>query len=728
ISLRSVALRGPVLQRAAEMAREREDLQWLQTAVFLQTAQDVTYGRVLDAGDLSLARDHDAIVVRHRDRLMPVSARSLTETFGTENPSDEALARVTSAPDDLHDLLELQHYRLAHWRTGGRELNYRRFFAINDLAALRVEDEEVFEAVHGFVLRLVRGGKVGGLRIDHIDGLLRPQEYLERVRRRAPDVYIVVEKILEHAEELPETWPVEGTTGYDFLNRVGGLFVDPAAEKPLTDFYAEFVGKRSGLAEVRREKKLRLMHDELAADVERLTDLFVLICELRRNYRDYTRHDLRQVLREVAAAFPVYRSYVDDKTGRVTPQDERVIDKAVDRARKVSAGIADELLDFLRDLLLLRYDGLPEHELAMRFQQLTGAVMAKGVEDTLFYTFNRFIPLNEVGGDPGSFGVSLGEFHLANARTQRAWPKTMLATSSHDTKRSEDVRARLSLLSEVPDRWTAAVLRWSEMNQKHRRGDAPDRNIEYLLYQTLVGAWPLEADRLIAFVVKAAKEAREHTSWIDPSPGYDDALRAFVEGTLADEEFVSDLQDFVRPLIDPGRVNSLAQTLLKLTSPGVPDIYQGCELWDLSLVDPDNRRPVNYGVRRALLRAIKDAEPGDVMARADEGAPKLYLIFHALKARADLSGSFGARGDYQPLTPDGSKADHVVAYLRGENVIAVAPRLVLALKAGWGDTTLVLPDGRWDDVLGSWSWSGTVRLDELLGRFPVALLLRRGPG
>jgi (1->4)-alpha-D-glucan 1-alpha-D-glucosylmutase len=351
--------------------------------------------------------------------------------------------------------------------------------------------------------------------------------------------------------------------------------------------------------------------------------------------------------------------------------------------------------------------------------------MAKGVEDTAFYCFNRLVALNEVGGDPGRFGVSVEEFHRESAEAQARWPRTMLATSTHDTKRGEDVRARLALLSEIPERWSAAVQRWAAMNEPRRRGEWPDRNTEYLLYQTLVGAWPIDAERVVAYMEKAAREAKVHTSWTDPHAPYEDALRGFIVDVLADEEFCGDLERFVATLVEPGRITSLAQTLVKLTAPGVPDLYQGTELWTLTLVDPDNRTPVDYGLRRRLLDELEDMTPEEIWRRIDEGLPKLWVIRQALAVRRRRPELFGARGDYRPLEPRGARARHVIAFMRGESAITVAPRLVLGLGGDWGDTSLELPAGRWrNELTGEAVTGGPVRLADLLPQFPVALLIK----
>ena len=415
------------------------------------------------------------------------------------------------------------------------------------------------------------------MRVDHPDGLRDPEQYFKRLHEACPRAWIVAEKILEPGERLPESWPIAGTTGYDFIYRVNSLFVDPAAETALTSFYGEFTGEPTDYAAIVREKKHFALREILGSDLNRLTALFVDICERHRRHRDYTRHELHEALREVIACFPVYRTYVRAEAGIVTDEDVRTITGVIDAAKANRPDLDSDLLDFLGAILLLRRRGKLETELVMRLQQLTGPVMAKSVEDTAFYNFHRLISLNEVGGDPGHFGFSIDEFHAACSEAQRRWPTAMLASSTHDTKRSEDVRARINLLSEIPDRWSAAVNRWAELNHRYRRDDLPDRNAEYLLYQTLVGAWPIETDRLLAYMEKASREAKTHTSWTNPNPIYEDALRAFIEGIMSHSPFTTDLEQFVKPLIEPGRINSLAQTLFKLTAPGVPDFYQGTE-------------------------------------------------------------------------------------------------------------------------------------------------------
>lgn len=679
------------------------------------------YGRVLQAGDITLRRNDGRFTIHYFEHILPVAPESLDAV-------PEEVEQINADPGALGSLLDRQHYRLAFWQTASQDLNYRRFFDINTLIGLRIENPDVFAATHQRILDWVRDGTVDGLRIDHPDGLRDPEKYLNRLAAATGRVWVVVEKILESGERLPPAWATAGTTGYDFLNRLTGLFVDPAGEAPLTELYRELTGEPTDYQQVVIAKKHQVLRDVLGADLNRLTALFVQVCERHPRHRDYTRAQLSEALREVIASFPVYRSYLRGPQCPIDPQDQAHITGAIADAAAQRPGLDPDLFGFLGDLLLLRTDPapeLPELELVLRFQQLTGPVMAKGVEDTAFYTYNRFVALNDVGGDPGRFGLRPAEFHQACQEAYREWPTAMLASSTHDTKRSEDVRARLVLLSEMPSTWAQAVRRWAAHNERHRVAGWPDRNAEYLLYQVLVGAWPLPAERATAYMEKAAKEAKQHTSWTEPNPTYDEALGSFTKAVLADEEFSADLAGFVSPLVWPGRVTSLAQTLIKLTVPGVPDIYRGTELWDLSLVDPDNRRPVNYDQRRALLATVRSAGLEEILARTEEGLPKLFVVHHALQLRRERPAAF-LDGTYDPLRTAGAHADRVVAFSRSGQVVTVTPRLVLGLADGWDGTTVTLPPGRWHDRLsGQDVDGGTVAVRTLLGRFPVALLETR---
>lgn len=756
------------------------DVEWdhpeakLRNTVLLPVLGD-HYGRVLEKRELRLERESGRFIIRYHDQVFPVSPRSLdtllakaaqqcgSDDLGfiadalerlppstaidriavqrrhrdkevlhgqlarlcTERPEvgaavDLVIEEMNADPDQLDALIERQNYRLAFWRTAGRELGYRRFFDINTLVGLCAEDERVFADTHALILQWLEEGILDGLRVDHPDGLRDPEQYFDRLHSACPRAWIVAEKILEPGEELPQTWPIAGTSGYDFMYRVNNLLADPAGEQPLTRIYAHFTGEATDFPTLMREKKHLVMREVLGSDVNRLTALFVDICERHRRHRDYTRHELHEVLREVIAWLPVYRTYVKAQSGQITDSDLDTITNTLAAAKNNRPDLDGDLFDFFRDILLLRVRGDLESELVMRFQQITGPVMAKGVEDTAFYCFNRLVSLNEVGGDPGKLGLSLEEFHEACRKSQALWPRSMLATSTHDTKRSEDVRARINLLSEIPEKWGEALSRWANHNERYRADGFPDRNIEYLMYQTLVGAWPIDANRAVAYMEKASREAKTNTSWTNPNPVYDRALAGFVECTLNDAEFTADLQEFVKPLVEPGRINSLAQTLLKLTAPGIPDFYQGTELWDLSLVDPDNRRPVDYDLRLRLVSDLDGMKAEEVLERTEEGLPKLWVIRQALKLRS--GGLCAPESSYRAIYARGAKADHVVAFARGERAITVAPRFTMKLAGNWGDTTIGLPPGLWLNHFTEEILQNEAGLGALLKRFPVALL------
>jgi len=803
------------------------------------------YGRVLDRREITLHHERGEFTIRYFDNALPVSLRSLSGLIGAaarharsddlafiatalhrlpvatrtdragmvERHRDtavlrrqlvrlldeipevgpaiaEAVAAVNADVEALDELLENQNYRIAFWRTAGRELGYRRFFDINTLVGLRIEDESVFADTHALVLGWLRNGVIDGLRVDHPDGLRDPEQYFERLAVASGGAWIVAEKILEVGEELPSSWPVAGTTGYDRLALIGGLFVDPAGEEPLTTAYGELTGAPTDWDAVRHEAKAYAVREILAADVSRLTHLLAEICESRRHQRDRTRHELAEALRELLTAFEVYRTYVRADVGLVRPADVEHVEAALAEVAERRPGTDADLLAFLGDLLLLRLPdpGPLEREFTMQFQQLSGPAMAKGVEDTAFYRFTRLLALDEVGVDPSRFGVGVAEFHATNARVHERWPTSMTTLSTHDTKRSADVRARLALLSEVPETWAAALGRWIDASAKLWPGGAADRPTQHLLFQTLVGAWPIDAERAGAYLGKATKEAKVSTTWTEPDADFDAGRDAFVEAVLGDEGLVDDIEAFVAPLVEPGRINALAQALLALTVPGVPDTYQGNELYDLSLVDPDNRRPVDFARRRALLAELgpplaagsagdQTAQPEgagaawaglgpeELLARDDEGLPKLRVTRDALHLRRRRPELFGAgeAGAYLPLEATGAEADHVVAFTRGGSVAAVVPRLVLglvprvadaagvgsahaagvgmpgttpgpavgdahAVAGAWTDTTVPLPPGTWTDlVTGAVVAGGDVPVADLLGRFPVALL-ERSPG
>ena len=671
--------------------------------------------------------DYASLTQRHRDKEV---IRGLLERLFHEVPFiaeaiDAVIADVNRDVNRLDEILEQQNYRLAFWRTAEQDLGYRRFFDVNTLVGLRMENSKVFADTHALIFCWLREGVLDGIRIDHPDGLRDPRRYFERLREEAREVWIVAEKILEPGESFRSEWPIDGTTGYEYLNQAAGLFVDGENEEEFTNIYSDLTGEPVDYAAVCRDKKHRVLRDLLGSDVNRLTTLFSDICECHRDRRDYTRHDAIRALREFVACFPVYRTYVVPDRNELTAEDERYISEAIAASKANRQEIDPELFDFIQDILLLRVRGAMESEFVMRFQQFTGPAMAKGVEDTVFYCYNRLVSLNEVGGDPGRFGVSPEGFHEFCVETQRSHPRTMLASSTHDTKRSEDVRARISLLSEIPGAWRSAVERWRKMNAKHQTNGCPDRNTEYFLYQTMVGAWPISVERLSAYMEKATREAKQQTSWLSPNQDFEDATRNFIEGLYKDKKFLADFEAFVQPLVEPGRINSLSQLLLKLTAPGIPDLYQGTELWDLSLVDPDNRRPVDYDLRRRLLAELPRLSVEQVRKRMDEGLPKLWTVYHALCARRDHPEAFSDSGEYTPLFAEGPAKGHVVAYKRGENVVVITPRLPLKLSGHWRGTSIELPQGRWRNRLtGAVYDSGRIAVEKLLALFPVALLIK----
>ncbi len=672
--------------------------------------------------------DYSRLTQRHRDKevIRTLLGRLFSEVPFIADAVDQTLKAVNKQPDRLSEILEAQNYRLAYWRAAEQDLGYRRFFDVNTLVGLRMEDPQVFADTHALILRWLREGVLDGIRVDHPDGLLDPRQYFDRLREQAPDVWILGEKILEPGEKLRRDWPIDGTTGYDYLNEAGGLFIDSRNQEEITKIYADFTGESTDYAAICRERKHKVLRDLLGSDVNRLTNALKEICEAHRDHRDYTRQDLNRAIRELVACFPVYRTYVVPAREEIDEDDVRYVNEAVNAAKNNRPDLDAELFDFIRDILLMKVRGEKEAGFVLRFQQFTGPAMAKGVEDTVFYSYNRLTSLNEVGGDPGRFGVSPEDFHRFCQETQKNFPKTMLASSTHDTKRSEDVRARISLLSEIPQQWAEALDCWSKMNAASKSDGMPDPNTEYLIYQTLIGAWPIDKDRLLAYMQKAVREAKQQTSWLAPNKTFEEALQKFIEGLCQNSAFISALDRFVKPLIAPGRINSLACVLLKLTSPGIPDIYQGTELWDLSLVDPDNRRPVDYQLRRRLLAEFPRLDVEQVTSRSDHGLPKLWTVRHALQARYDRAQSFGESGEYHPLAARGAKAAHVIAYMRGGNVIVVVPRLVIGLGGNWGDTTLDLPQGAWQNRLtGDVEAEASLSMNKLLGRFPVALLIKQ---
>jgi (1->4)-alpha-D-glucan 1-alpha-D-glucosylmutase len=716
--------------------------------------------------------------------------------------------------DLLDDLLDAQSYRLSSWRVASDEINYRRFFDINELAALSMEKPEVFTAAHALIMKLLREGHVTGLRIDHPDGLYDPREYLKRLQlhyalqvaadiaangsqplpadwesiegplgealgdalKRRP-LYVVVEKILGKDEPLPEDWPVAGTSGYDFAHALNDLFVEQINVRALTRLYQQWTGMTTPLRDLVYQKKYLTLEVSLASELQMLAHRLDRLSENNRWSRDFTLNNLRRALHEVIACFEVYRTYISGPD--ISQRDKRIIERAVEQAKRRNPVLSVALFDFVRDVLLLRF---PEGESAElraeqvqfvgKFQQLTAPVMAKGFEDTAFYVYNRLISLNEVGGDPGQFGASLEVFHERNLARLREHPRALSATATHDTKRGEDARARINVLSEMPGEWKRAIARWHLLNRKYRQTidelRVPGRNEEYFFYQTLIGAWPSPppatpeqmkefTDRLLLYMQKAIHEAKEHTSWVNPNPTYDEGVRRFVARVLDSDKnarFLADFSAFHNEVDHYAIFNTLSQALLKIDSPGVPDIYQGTELRDFSFVDPDNRRAVDYAARRQLLTEFDAGVTKNVSGLTAEllesrmdGRIKLYVLSRALRCRRDHPGLF-SDGDYLPAMAADPFADNVCAFVRrqqGATALVAAPRLLrrvvqpgeVPLGEFWRDAVLFLPADvtprRWRDV-----FAGTlleieerdgrpcVALAKVFGQFPVALLLAEG--
>ena len=745
----------------------------------------------------------ERIIERQREKEV---ARARLARLAEESPViarhiEDAVRVVNGTPGNpesfnaLHELLEAQAYRLSYWRTASHEINYRRFFDINTLAGLRVEDPAVFDATHALLSQLLADGTVKAVRIDHPDGLFDPKRYFEMLQDLASrslsaqgatsskPLYVVAEKILSGRERLPGSWPVHGTTGYNFLNDLNGIYIDTSQARRVRRVYAKLTGNDQPFDDVLYNSKRLIMLTAMSSELNVLAHMLDRIAESNRKSRDFTLESLRDVIREVVACFPVYRTYVDEH-GWLT-DDRAVVEQALSRARRRNPAMEASLFDFFREVMLPRdpADSAPAAEgdrrggyppadaaearerlrFAMKLQQYTGPVQAKGLEDTAFYRYNVLLSVNEVGGDPSRIGRSVENFHETNLYRAAEWPAEMLATATHDTKLGEDVRARINVISELPDEWGREVARWMRTNRLHRRtaqGDpAPDKNDEYRFYQALLGAWPVElpaestdaprelVERMSAYMLKAAREAKVHTSWLTTNQAYEEALVGFVDGVLSGSggaRFLPAFLPFQRRIATVGVINSLSQVLLKLASPGVPDFYQGCDLWDLSLVDPDNRRPVDFGLRQRLLDNMSD-DFDEMLANWQDGRVKLRVTTAGLRLRQELPHVF-VGGDYLPLTVETSVLGQAVALARvsgDEAVIAVAPRLCARMVDEqrpvplggdcWKTSRVLLPEplrGRTfrDAITGAeirptlTSDSGWIFLGQAFEKLPVALL------
>ena len=730
----------------------------------------------------------ESSTVAERDREKTVASERLAALVA-KSPAikthiEENVRRFNGRPgtpqsfDLLHHLLDLQPYRLSYWKTAIHEINYRRFFDINELAGIRMEDPEVFDATHALVCELTGKKLVTGLRLDHVDGLFDPKQYFSRLQEHCCSgdgpLYVVVEKILSTGESLRRDWAVHGTTGYEFLNDVAGLFVDPASAAELHKLYVRFTGRSRRFADLVYESKKLIVTTSMASELNVLAHELNRISESDRNYRDFTLDSLQDGLREVVACFAVYRSYFTAEG--YDNFDERAVDVAMTEALRRNPVLEPSMFAFIRQMLLPQIEpGLAEEDyrrrvrFAMKFQQYTGPVQAKGVEDTAFYRYGPLISLNEVGGEPARFGRSVAEFHEINRKRREYWPLSMLCTSTHDTKRGEDARCRISVLSEMPEEYRSALARWARINAGLKAlvyGDpAPDRANEYLYYQALLGAWPPEAgdpappqliERMQEYMLKAVKEEKIHTSWIHPVAQYDDAVRDFVRRTLTGphgKRFLRYFLPFQRRIAAAGAVNSLAQLVLKTASPGVSDFYQGTELWDLDLVDPDNRRPVDYARRSALLQNVWPLLEGNcdptfwkrsltaMLSNWPSGELKLFCTAVALNLRRRSNQLF-LYGDYIPLAALGERKEHVVAFGRQSGrdlAIAIVPRLTARFctvtrpfpvgEACWKNTAVALPPAmrqrRYRNLFTGESFSSSQRVAvaKVLSALPISLLI-----
>ena len=724
---------GGLLQDVGESSEEGVEFLSILTAIRHLP------GRIAVTPDLRAERDREKEVIKRRLAALTGASPPVLAHIRRVVASFNGVAGHSHSFDALDALLAAQVYRLSQWRVAGEEINYRRFFDINELAAIRMEDPRVFDRAHALVFDLLARGTVDGVRIDHVDGLFDPGDYLHRLQSRAgelrPDafssgrLYLIVEKILSRDEPLPPDWPIAGTTGYEFLVAVNGLFVDGRNERALTSVYEQFTRLRDPYREIVYRGKALVLALSMASELNVLASQLNRFSERNRHYRDFTLNSLSQAIREIIACFPVYRTYVNGRETKVSDRDRSYIERAVREAKRRNPNRPHGVYDFVRDLLLKKASYIPDSErdehlrFIGKFQQVTSPVTAKGIEDTALYIYNRLASLNEVGGEPDHFGTTPAALHAWLTERAQRWPHGLSTTSTHDTKRSEDVRARLNVLSEIPGAWKQAAARWARLNRRARTmidGQSyPSRNEEYLFYQILLGSWPpgpldesIERQyvaRVVAYMQKAMREAKVFSSWLNPSEPHEQAMTRFVETTLSPEQtaFRTDFLDFQSRIAQLGIWNSLAQLTIKICAPGVPDFYQGSEIWDFSLVDPDNRRPVDYARRRALLAVIdRGLQTGDraafatqLMTHPGHDRVKLYATASLLRFRRDRRELFDG-ADYHAATAAGAHREHVFAFTRSlgdRHVLVAVPRLVAALAPDgtpplgervWGDTTV----------------------------------------
>jgi (1->4)-alpha-D-glucan 1-alpha-D-glucosylmutase len=699
-------------------------------------------------GEITLAFDGGVFKIKYAGLEFPVNRKSDQKLF-QEKEAEQTVKRYNSNPELLAGLLSEQFYALTFWKDALREINYRRFFDILDLIGVRIEEQAVFEETQRLALNLLLSGKISGLRVDHIDGLHDPEKYLQTLCNHNQDAYLLVEKILTNNETLPETWPIQGSTGYDFINQVNGLFVKQENEAAIDDLYKGITGNTQNFSDQLFESKQNVVNDYFLGDINNLARLITQTArKLGQNQFDPDK--MPNAVATLIACFPVYRTYLNPKNQTDTKDHFKEALKQAKHRKPEYTSELDTIEDFLHQSEV-NSDALGT---IMKIQQFTGAAMAKGLEDTTFYRYCRFLSLNEVGGDPSKFGSSIEEFHDFNLSRQTRWPLTLNASSTHDTKRGEDARARLNVLSEMPQELKTHVYKWMQVNNKHKiifNGESvPDCNEEYMIYQTLLGAYPFEekekqefTQRAADYVVKALREAKTHTSWLNPNQQYEKAAQKFIQESLKDPDFLEDFLPFQKQISHYGVYNTLSQTLLKITCPGVPDFYQGSELWNLSMVDPDNRRPVDYQKRQQFLEEVSRIRPSGARGLLKDytsGKAKLYLIFKALQVRRRFKNLF-EEGAYLPLPVEGCLKGHVFAFMRkkqGKFVVVVVPRFLVELlenpnlwEVDWKDTAVKLPTdapSTWKEALtvSSVQGSNVLLVGKVLEGFPVALLVGGG--
>ena len=655
-------------------------------------------------------------------RRSALSAEQLLNQAKESGRLQAAMIGVQSDKDLLNAVLRRQFYLLHHWKLAGELTNYRRFFDIDTLIGIRTELPEVVAATHARIEQMIANDEIDGVRVDHPDGLREPRQYFERMRRLLPQGRIYIEKILENDERLNGDWPIDGTVGYEFLAKVNRLWMDDQRIDVLTATYADFTGQPVDFGKLVRAKKREIIDSTFSAAHQELAAMALAIARSDWRTRDLSPRQLSVALERLITALPIYRTYRTADT--LHEEDKRVLLEALQSARIGSPDAEAAAFDFLAGLFTKLPLNETEADFIAKWQQLTPAVMAKGVEDTTFYCFDRLVSCNEVGSQASLVGISADRFHEFCHYLSDRWPNNMLATSTHDNKRSEDVRSRISIISEIPERWSQALHLWSQLNANAWQNRLPDRHAEYLLYQTLIGAWPIDRDRTWQYMLKACREAKINTSWHEPNVSFEEKIRGFVGGVFETPEFIASLERFVEPLILPGRINSLAQTLIKMVAPGVPDFYQGTELWDLSLVDPDNRRAVDFASRLQLMQRARSLTAPDALREWDSGMPKLWMMARLLAVRRERVEDFSAQSKYQPLVAQGSHLGRLLAFRRGENLICVVPRFTLTLAGAWEDTRLPLPGGLWRNCFTDQIIQREISPGELFQSFPVALLIR----